>query len=90
MGGWVGGAIQLVWLRLRSHAGTPACSAASLCDACAAANASPAAEKRRAAGQQEDAAAAKRSSRGGTIVRASHLLVKHRDSRRPSSWKVKG
>jgi hypothetical protein len=22
------------------------------------------------------------------MVRASHLLVKHRDSRRPSSWKV--
>jgi hypothetical protein len=22
------------------------------------------------------------------LVRASHLLVKHRDSRRPSSWKV--
>lgn len=24
---------------------------------------------------------------GGGKVRASHLLVKHRDSRRPSSWK---
>lgn len=29
--------------------------------------------------------AEKRQQRG--TVRASHLLVKHRDSRRPSSWK---
>ncbi|KAF8059370.1 pin1 [Scenedesmus sp. PABB004] len=49
-----------------------------------------AAEKRR--GEPSGETAAKRSGggaeRSGT-VRASHLLVKHRDSRRPSSWKEK-
>ena len=41
-------------------------------------------EKRR--GREDDSGAAeKRQQRG--MVRASHLLVKHRDSRRPSSWK---
>lgn len=29
----------------------------------------------------------KHSTKGPTTVRASHLLVKHKDSRRPSSWK---
>jgi NIMA-interacting peptidyl-prolyl cis-trans isomerase 1 len=41
-------------------------------------------EKRRGR-EDESGAAEKRQQRG--MVRASHLLVKHRDSRRPSSWK---
>jgi len=32
-------------------------------------------------------AAEEQQQRGGDRVRASHLLVKHKDSRRPSSWK---
>eukprot|EP00983_Pelagomonas_calceolata_P070570 1150842-Pelagomonas_calceolata.AAC.3 len=44
----------------------------------------PSAEKRGASGQEEEP-----SKRTNIMhVRASHLLVKHRDSRRPSSWKV--
>ena len=56
-----------------------------------------AAEKRRGDGSGERQAGAKRaaSGEGGgggggprpATVRASHLLVKHRESRRPSSWK---
>lgn len=41
-------------------------------------------EKRR--GREDDGGAAEKRQQRGT-VRASHLLVKHRDSRRPSSWK---
>jgi hypothetical protein len=41
-------------------------------------------EKRR--GREDDSGAAEKRQQRGT-VRASHLLVKHRDSRRPSSWK---
>lgn len=40
-------------------------------------------EKRR--GRDDDSGGDKRQQRSN--VRASHLLVKHRDSRRPSSWK---
>eukprot|EP00955_Chlamydomonas_euryale_P004872 52082-Chlamydomonas_euryale.AAC.6 len=34
------------------------------------------------------AAEKRRAEKSGPMVRASHLLVKHKDSRRPSSWKV--
>ena len=44
-------------------------------------------EKRRndRAGDEPDGMGS--SKRQGRTVRASHLLVKHRDSRRPASWK---
>jgi hypothetical protein len=53
-------------------------------------------EKRRSDAAPGGGSTAKRSSSsglvrgGGSSVRAAHLLVKHRDSRRPSSWKVRG
>jgi hypothetical protein len=49
-----------------------------------------AAEKRRGDSGGEQQLERKRSAPGGALatVRASHLLVKHRNVRRPSSWKV--
>jgi hypothetical protein len=55
----------------------------------------PVGEKRRSDAAPGGCSTAKRSSSGGLVrgggssVRASHLLVKHKDSRRPSSWKVR-
>jgi hypothetical protein len=52
-------------------------------------------EKRRSDAAPGGSGTAKRSSSGGLVrgggssVRAAHLLVKHKDSRRPSSWKVR-
>ena len=58
---------------------------------CASFSPARAAEKRSAAGDPDAAHAQphKRAAMADARVRASHLLVKHKDVRRPSSWKVR-